>query len=307
MKLFRVFLSNLILYVGLTVNFVMMGDYFVQKSIEKALKIDKIEQDSLTSTCVDDVFYILKACIQKGSATGDPDCLSALINSAGRTLELEFMNVLQKRLSTAYLSSNSADSAKEPNKIQFFTALNNIDVSCHYISKLVSDVEADLPYSFQHCSDMDKEKIKSCLHSIREYSATFSSILKTWLDNFFNAAIKTKMRTMMASLSIDLSYILDEVQFDELETQQPFLKKFQKSFSNLLSAFQNRLTSHNNTVLIGFMIDHFVKEWERILMGMQFNFLGANRLGIYYSFCNIFRIRRAWYIFTGCSEPVGIS
>jgi hypothetical protein len=87
------------------------------------------------------------------------------------------MNVLQKRLSNAYLS-NTADGSRETTKAQFFTALNNIDVSCDYISKLVHSIEQDIPFSFVNCSEMDKEKIKSCLDSMREYSATFSSILK---------------------------------------------------------------------------------------------------------------------------------
>jgi hypothetical protein len=88
------------------------------------------------------------------------------------------MNVLQKKLSTAFI--NNQDTSKESNRLQFLTALNNIDVSCDYISKLVKNIEDDIVYSFAHCSEMDKEKIKSCLDSMREYSATFTSILKVF-------------------------------------------------------------------------------------------------------------------------------
>jgi hypothetical protein len=80
---------------------------------------------------------------------------------------------------------------------------------------------------------------------------------------------------------MDLSYTLDESERDELEMRQPFLKKFEKGFKVLVSAFNNALTIHNSSTLIGFMIEHFLKEWERVLMGMKVNELGASRLGIF--------------------------
>lgn len=144
--------------------------------------------------------------------------------------------------------------------------------------KLVHYVEQEIPYAFLHSASMDREKIKSCLDSMREYSITFTSILKTWLENFFNAAIKPKMRPIMSSLSIDLSYNIDESQSEELVLRQTFLKRFQKSFTGLVAPYMTTLTTRNSNALTGFMVDHFAKEWERILMGMQVNLMGAARL-----------------------------
>jgi conserved oligomeric Golgi complex subunit 4 len=86
------------------------------------------------------------------------------------------------------------------------------------------------------------------------------------------------MRPLISSVSMDLSYVIDEAQLDELETRQPFLKRFQKSFASLDAPYATSLTTRNNFTLTGFMVDHFAKEWERILMGMQVNAFGATRL-----------------------------
>lgn len=95
---------------GFISNFVTLGDYFVSKSIQKAIRIDSLEESALTSSCVDDTFYILKACLQQGCATRDAECLAALINSLSRTIEIDYLNVLQKKLSTAFADKEGKDS-----------------------------------------------------------------------------------------------------------------------------------------------------------------------------------------------------
>eukprot|EP00842_Homolaphlyctis_polyrhiza_P005133 jgi/Hompol1/5620/HPOL_004593-RA len=155
--------------------FISIEDYFIARSIEKALKIDQLEPSMLVSSCVSDVFYVLKTGMQRGISTGDPDCLCALINSISRLLEVDFMNVLQRKLSQSF--GSNTDSSKDMQS-SFMTLLNNISVSCEYTIKLAQEVESEFPRSFSHISDLSREKIKSCLGTLTDHTVKFQNILR---------------------------------------------------------------------------------------------------------------------------------
>ncbi len=149
--------------------FYSLGDFYIRKSIRKALSISKHDVDSRTSTCVDDCFYIFKTALGYAVATGDPDSLCALINSIGHTLELEYMSVLQKNIIGTFSNSDTQ---------KFLIELNNFQVSSDYIIKLVENAQMKVNAQFSHSTSNDKEKIKSCLETLLEYSQTFGKILK---------------------------------------------------------------------------------------------------------------------------------
>ena len=77
---------------------------------------------------------------------------------------------------------------------------------------------------------------------------------------------------------MDLSYNLDEQQASVIEQNQPFLKKFTKSFGALANPHIKVLTERNSTTLVGFIAANFANEWERIVLTSQFNAWGAVRL-----------------------------
>ncbi|KAJ2995425.1 Golgi transport complex subunit 4 [Globomyces sp. JEL0801] len=236
----------------------------------QALAIDTYDPDNLTSTCVDDVFYIVQSCIKRGIDTGDSDCFCALINSMGRILEVDYMDVLQKKL-TSFFASRSDDSQIS----QLTSILNNIDKSCENILQLSEHVERNLSISFGHCSELSREQIKSCLSTMTDYASKFKHILKTWIENYFKQTIKPKIKTVLQNLLHDSKYVLNDEEFAYLEANDTFPRKFHQQFTRLVNPYEKSLTETNLAYILSLTLEQFTKEWEARLMQVKFNALGA--------------------------------
>lgn len=52
--------------------------------------MDTFEKGQLTSSMVDDCFYIVKKCISRALSSANIDCLCAMINHANSALESDF-------------------------------------------------------------------------------------------------------------------------------------------------------------------------------------------------------------------------
>lgn len=52
--------------------------------------MDTAEAGQLSSSMVDDVFYIVKKCISRALTSGNSDCVCAMINHAISALETDF-------------------------------------------------------------------------------------------------------------------------------------------------------------------------------------------------------------------------
>ncbi|KAJ3355811.1 hypothetical protein HDU91_005627 [Kappamyces sp. JEL0680] len=258
-------------------HFVILGDYFVQKSIVKAISLDTPDPDSLTTSMVDDVFYLLKTTIQRGMATKDPDCFCALINSVARTLEEDYMALLLSKLSSMFTSAAASDEAKA---VGLAPILNNIDTSCTYINQLCGQVEQELDQVFSHCSPLAREQIKSCLSNLTDYSAKTRQILKTWIENYYNQTIRPKIRNMVGALVLDAKYVLTEDEYGAWEAThaRAIPQKFHSQFQRLVAPHEKTLTEQNQSHLITLILSGMLKEWEGRLLQIKFGFLGALRL-----------------------------
>lgn len=129
-----------------------VASFFMEKSIGKAIALDTLDEDPLTSSIVDDVFFVLKTTLMRGVDTGDAECLCGLVNSVARILEEEFMTMLLSRLSTAFSGAgapsggvNSASSTDSERLAVIGPLVNNIDQSCHFVN--ISMAFRDLPYN----------------------------------------------------------------------------------------------------------------------------------------------------------------
>ena len=74
------------------------------------MTIDELENGSQISSSVDDVFYILKSCISRALSTADSSSVCTLLGSIGRILETEYMSSFQKRLTSAFGTTDTKDS-----------------------------------------------------------------------------------------------------------------------------------------------------------------------------------------------------
>ena len=82
------------------------------------MRLDTYEPGNSISSCVDDVFFIIKKCFQRSLASNNMRILSVFASSLGKLLDVEFVSKLQKKLQNAFSSIDSKES-----KIQFMVII----------------------------------------------------------------------------------------------------------------------------------------------------------------------------------------
>ncbi|KAJ3243509.1 Golgi transport complex subunit 4 [Chytriomyces hyalinus] len=254
-------------------NFATLQEFFLKKSIEKALKLDEYEPGAQTSSAVDDVFYIVKTSLARTFSTADPLTICTVLESVGRILEAEYVSVYVKRCSSTMGALETKDG-----KIGVLVALNNLDTSCDYIQKLVKELDAEIDSAFAKLSPAELERIKTCLASLSNYRSSFQKTLMSWVETIFNQMIKTKIRPTLIDISKDVKYVLSDDEYVEADAQDAFMKRFKRDFGKLVSVFKSTYSPRNLTHTLTYTIETILQEWERHLFSTaKFNALGALR------------------------------
>lgn len=90
-------------------EYTILEEYFIRKGIEKAIKIETFEKGNLTSSCVDDIFFILKKCVLRCISSCNTKSASMILSGIGKMLEDEYIHLLQKKISVAFSSAEAKD------------------------------------------------------------------------------------------------------------------------------------------------------------------------------------------------------
>uniref|UniRef100_A0A3B4V6L3 Conserved oligomeric Golgi complex subunit 4 n=1 Tax=Seriola dumerili TaxID=41447 RepID=A0A3B4V6L3_SERDU len=175
--------------------YIPMEEYYMRESVNKAVAMDTYEKGQLTSSMVDDCFYIVKKCISRALSSSSIDCLCAMINHANSVLESDFREVLYNKLrqgfpattlqdiqrgvsSAVSLMQSSLQQGKfntlgiesaEHAKAAFLVTLNNVEVCSENITTLKRNLEVSFTsvpmlclfyihyiiYSLVQCSEID--------------------------------------------------------------------------------------------------------------------------------------------------------
>ena len=89
----------------LSTYFITFESYFLTQSVRKALSIDTfdIKGDDIVSSCVEDIFFILKKVVLRSLHSQDTDIICVVLNLVSRAVELDYLrDGLQKRLLTGF-------------------------------------------------------------------------------------------------------------------------------------------------------------------------------------------------------------
>ena len=114
------------------------------ENVRKAIRIDEFIPDSLTTSMVDDVFYILQNSARRAISTNNVHPVLASLNNINTFLNGEYKEALQDKLREPNLASrlfSVAGVGVPKTGTEIATALNNVDVSAEYSLKLRQDIE----------------------------------------------------------------------------------------------------------------------------------------------------------------------
>lgn len=286
-------------------GFVTLEEYFMVQNVAKAIRNDEPYEDdaeALTSSVVEDVFYILQRCSDRAMLTGSASSVCAIINHINTTINQDFKDYHQKGLRES--SSNMfALSAKNMEKLRagkeninkLFAAgsepmspppgggerkktshlmlLNNLDVAAEYTTKLKQSIEAECQATF---SDTQMGMIQQMLSDLLDTSRALKNASAAGLEQMF-ANIQPRMKPVIDVFG-SLSYDLTEAGFAEFEVNDPYAKKLVLVMAEELEPFKTQLTGTNLDALCNLMISHVTKRMEQLVFQKAFNQLGAIQL-----------------------------
>ncbi|KAJ8531967.1 hypothetical protein K7X08_011890 [Anisodus acutangulus] len=127
----------------ITGYYVILEGYFMVENVRKGIKIDELVFDSLTTSMVDDVFYVLQSCCRRSISTSNINSMIAVLSSAVSLLGGEYNEALQQKVREPNLGAKlfTGGVAVQKTGTEIATALNNMDVSSEYALKLRHEIE----------------------------------------------------------------------------------------------------------------------------------------------------------------------
>lgn len=256
--------------------YIVLEVYFMTETVKKAIKIDEHVADGMTTSMVDDVFYILQSCTRRAISTSNLQSLLQIINNTAVLLNNDFSEALQRKIRepNLFLKLFSAGVASLKAGTEVSTALNNVDVSAENVGKLKHDIEE---HSFETFTGPgEREKVKSALRELEEIGNRYKHIGNHGMEQLANS-ITPRLRNLLDVVGT-VSYELTEVQYAENEVSDPWVQKLLHAVDVTVTWLQPLLTTNNYDSLVHLIIDTLVKRLEVLMTQKRFNQLGGLQL-----------------------------
>uniref|UniRef100_A0A3Q0R0G1 Conserved oligomeric Golgi complex subunit 4 n=2 Tax=Heroini TaxID=318529 RepID=A0A3Q0R0G1_AMPCI len=281
--------------------YIPMEEYYMRESVNKAVAMDTYEKGQLTSSMVDDCFYIVKKCISRALSSSSIDCLCAMINHANSVLESDFREVLYNKLrqgfpattlqdiqrgvsSAVSLMQSSLQQGKfntlgiestENAKAAFLVTLNNVEVCSENITTLKRNLENDCSKLFsQGVGSGEQAKIESCLSDLASTSTKFKDLLQEGLTELNTTAIKPQVKPWISSF-LSISHNIEEEEFNDYEANDPWVQQLIVNLEQLMMEFKTALSPVIYDTLTSLMTSLIAIEMEKTVLKCSFSRLGG--------------------------------
>lgn len=249
--------------------YVMLEQFYLNESSKKAILMDQVDTESSgypVSSMLDDIFFIVKKCINRSISTKSIDVFCAIINHCVTLLESVFCQVLDDRLkshqcySTAFTTKNldlsqaysviqsgrylQSASELETARAQYFSALNNLDKACDYTQILRGILDLDVKklkppmLVIEQQLDNQVEKSITCLNDLSQLVGRFSSIANSSLYQLFNSALRNRIKAELKVIvqeNPDLTRIVLESSAELTGLAKDLLSTMDKSLQSSLT------------------------------------------------------------------------
>uniref|UniRef100_A0A673AWN8 Conserved oligomeric Golgi complex subunit 4 n=1 Tax=Sphaeramia orbicularis TaxID=375764 RepID=A0A673AWN8_9TELE len=281
--------------------YIPMEEYYMRESVNKAVTMDTYEKGQLTSSMVDDCFYIVKKCISRALSSSSIDCLCAMINHANSVLESDFREVLYNKLrqgfpattlqdiqrgvsSAVSLMQSSLQQGKfntlgiesaEHAKAAFLVTLNNVEVCSENITTLKRNLENDCSKLFtQGTASGEQAKIESCLSDLVNTSTKFKDLLQEGLTELNTTAIKPQVKPWISGF-LSISHNIEEEEFNDYEANDPWVQQLIVNLEQLMAEFKMALSPVIYDTLTSLMTSLISIEMEKTVLKCSFSRLGG--------------------------------
>ncbi|XP_061566624.1 conserved oligomeric Golgi complex subunit 4 [Cololabis saira] len=280
--------------------YIPMEEYYMRESVNKAVAMDTYEKGQLTSSMVDDCFYIVKKCISRALSSSSIDCLCAMINHANSVLESDFREVLYNKLRQGFPATTLQDiqrgvssavslmqsslqqgkfntlgiESNENAKAAFLVTLNNVEVCSENITTLKRNLESDCSKLFSQGVASGEQKIESCLSDLISTSTKFKDLLQEGLTELNTTAIKPQVKPWISSF-LSISHNIEEEEFNDYEANDPWVQQLIVNLEQLMAEFKTALSPVIYDTLTSLMTSLISIEMEKTVLKCSFSRLGG--------------------------------
>ncbi|XP_027176461.1 conserved oligomeric Golgi complex subunit 4 [Coffea eugenioides] len=256
--------------------YVILEGFFMVENVRKAISIDEHVFDSLTTSMVDDVFYVLQSCCRRSISTSNINSVIAVLSNAVSLLGSEYNEALQQKMREPNLGAKLflGGSAVQKTGSEIATALNDMDVSSEYALKLRHEIEEQCAEVFP--APADRERVKSCLSELNEMSNTFKKVLNMGMEQLV-ATVAPRVRPVLDNVAT-ISYELSEAEYADNEVNDPWVQRLLHAVEANVAWLQPLMTTNNYDMFVHLIIDFIVKRLEVIMMQKRFSQLGGLQL-----------------------------
>ncbi|MBA0839355.1 hypothetical protein Goarm_005092 [Gossypium armourianum] len=256
--------------------YVILEGFFMVENLRKAIGIDEHVSDSLTTSMVDDVFYVLQSCLRRAISTSNISSVVAVLSGASSLLNNEYYEALQLKLREPNLGAKlllGGDGVQKTGT-EIATALNNIDLSSEYVLKLKHEIEEQCAEVFPALAE--REKVKSCLSELADLSNTFRQALNAGMEQLV-ATVTPRIRPVLDSVAT-ICYELSESEYADNEVNDPWVQRLLHAVEINVAWLQPLMTGNNYDAFVRLVLDFIVKRLEVIMMQKRFSQLGGLQL-----------------------------
>ncbi|ELK14586.1 Conserved oligomeric Golgi complex subunit 4 [Pteropus alecto] len=282
--------------------YITMEEYFMRETVNKAVALDTYEKGQLTSSMVDDVFYIVKKCIGRALSSSSIDCLCAMINLATTELESDFRDILCNKLRMGFPATTLQDiqrgvtsavnimhsslqqgkfdtkgiESTDEAKLSFLVTLNNVEICSENISTLKKTLESDCTKLFSQGigGEQAQAKFDSCLSDLAAVSNKFRDLLQEGLAELNSTAIKPQAQPWINNF-LSVSHNIEEEEFNDYEANDPWVQQFILNLQQQMAEFKASLSPVIYDSLTNLMTSFVAVELEKVVLKSTFNRLGG--------------------------------
>ncbi|KAL8501255.1 hypothetical protein ACS0TY_020708 [Phlomoides rotata] len=253
--------------------YVILEGFFMVENVRKAIQIDEHVHDSLTTSMVDDVFYVLQSCCHRAISTSNINFIIAVLSSAVSLLGGEYSEALQQKMREPNLGAKLflGGVGVQKTGTEIATALNNLDVSSEYVLKLRHEIEEQCIEAFP--APADRERVKSWLSELNEMSSSFKKALNVGMEQLVGT-VTPRIRPVLDSVAT-ISYELSEAEYADNELNDPWMQRLLHAVEINVAWLQPAMTPSNYDTFVHLVIDFIVKRLEVIMMQKRFSQLGG--------------------------------
>jgi len=270
-------------------EYILLEQYFMSENVAKAVELDTMESDQLTTSMLDDVFFIVKKCVKRAAVSNSVDGICAVINNACTLLESDFCRVFQDQIKLGFpstyldqaysvlvssiekgkLGANETDKQRQI----YLAYLNNAESGVEYIARLQSSIEADLA-SIASATGQQTAKMSSCLSGLAAVSNKLTSVLDSGMAALRTAAVKPRIKPWIDAF-VSTSHNINDEQLGENEANDPFVQALVLNLDGLIKSFKQCLTPGNYDSLVMIVAGEVTTQLEKSVLKSIFSRAGG--------------------------------